>query len=93
MPPRTQASRGCPLATSPASLRSPRGAGRTALQHLLRRAGEASELRLGVRKVDGRLDAHAWIEHQGAALMEAGDVRERFAPFAESIVPAGARER
>jgi hypothetical protein len=63
------------------------------LQHLLRRAGVASELRLGVRKVDGRLDAHAWIEHEGNALMEAADVHSRYAPFAESILPVAAPER
>jgi hypothetical protein len=52
-----------------------------ALQWSLARHGIASELRVGVRKVDGRLDAHAWVERDGVALMEAGDVRERYAPF------------
>ena len=39
-----------------------------ALQSLLRRYGFEGELRLGVRRLDGRFEAHAWIEHRGVAL-------------------------
>lgn len=35
---------------------------------LLRRRGLKPELRLGVRKDEGTLDAHAWIELEGHAL-------------------------
>jgi hypothetical protein len=35
------------------------------LQRLLARAGLETELKIGVRKVDGGLQAHAWIEYQG----------------------------
>ena len=52
-----------------------------ALQWSLARHGIDSELRVGVRKIDGRLDAHAWLEHDGVPLMEAGDVGESYAPF------------
>ncbi len=35
-----------------------------ALWWLLRRRGIPAELRIGVRKDDGDLKAHAWVEHQ-----------------------------
>lgn len=35
---------------------------------LLRRRGFAPELMIGVRKRDGMVDGHAWVELQGAAL-------------------------
>ncbi len=40
------------------------------LQWLLRRRGLAAELRIGVRKQDAALDAHAWVELDGVALGE-----------------------
>ena len=51
------------------------------LQWILRRHGIESQLRLGVRKVAGHFEAHAWLEHQGEPLMEPADVQQRFAPF------------
>jgi hypothetical protein len=49
---------------------------------LLRRRGIDSTLRIGVRTVvDGRMEAHAWVEHAGLVLNDADDVSERFAPF------------
>jgi hypothetical protein len=50
---------------------------------LLRRRGIDSTLRIGVRTVEGRMEAHAWVEHAGLVLNEADDVGERFAPFEE----------
>lgn len=38
---------------------------------MLRRRGLASELKLGVRKIEGRFDAHAWVELGGLALAQA----------------------
>lgn len=35
---------------------------------LLLRRGFASDLRLGARKVDGTLTAHAWVEHDGVVI-------------------------
>jgi hypothetical protein len=48
---------------------------------LLRRAGLPGELRLGVRKQDGQLEAHAWVELGGRPLEVWADERP-FVPFA-----------
>jgi hypothetical protein len=48
---------------------------------LLRRRGIDSALRIGVRTIEGRMEAHAWVEHAGLVLNDADDVGERFAPF------------
>lgn len=57
------------------------------LESLLRRHGMEGELRLGVRKHQGRLEAHAWVEHRAVALMEAPDIHSRYAAFRESLAP------
>ena len=54
-------------------------------QALLRRHGLTSELRLGVRRVDGTFAAHAWLEHGGAVLNDEASVEERFVPFERSL--------
>jgi len=43
------------------------------VQRILRDRGFAPELRIGVRKAGGALDAHAWVELDGQALMETPD--------------------
>ena len=48
---------------------------------LLRRQGIASELRIGVRKEQGRFEAHAWVERAGVALNDGLDVGLRFVAF------------
>ena len=48
------------------------------LQRLLRREGILTDLRVGVRKADGLLDGHAWVEYHGVAVSDAPDVHERF---------------
>jgi hypothetical protein len=48
---------------------------------LLRRQGIASELRIGVRKEQGRFEAHAWVERQGVALNDRPDIGQDFTPF------------
>jgi len=50
-----------PMACLPQSL---------ALQALLRRQGLPCELKIGVRRAGGELQAHAWVEHAGAPLGE-----------------------
>ena len=61
------------------------------LQRLLSEAGIESQLRLGVRKVAGRLEAHAWIEREGVALSDSAQAREGFAAFDGPVAPpAGA---
>ena len=49
----------------------------------LRRSGIDSELRIGVRLVQGKLDAHAWVECQGLPINDAKDVAQHFAAFEE----------
>ncbi len=41
-----------------------------ALWWLLGRQGIASQLRIGARKLEGKFEAHAWVERDGAALGE-----------------------
>ncbi len=52
---------------------------------LLRRRGIATQLRIGVKLDDGKLDAHAWVEHEGVPINDAEDVAQRFAPFDEPV--------
>jgi hypothetical protein len=56
---------------------------------LLRGGGFAADLRIGVRKRAGQLEAHAWVEQQGKALDDRDDVPTGFTPFAGDIVPSG----
>lgn len=48
---------------------------------LLRRQGLDSDLRIGVSKLAGRFQAHAWIEYQGIVVNDRPDVRERYGVF------------
>lgn len=57
------------------------------LESLLRRHGMEGELRLGVRRHRGRLEAHAWVEHRAVALMESPGIHSRYAAFGESLAP------
>lgn len=52
---------------------------------LLRRQGVASELRIGVRTVAGRFQAHAWIEYQGQPLHEIQDVHQHYTAFPDEL--------
>lgn len=54
---------------------------------LLRARGIEGDLRVGVQKIAGRLEAHAWVEYRGAVLNDQDDVRRRFLPFARALVP------
>lgn len=58
------------------------------LESLLKRHGHRGELKLGVRKGQRGLEAHAWIEHGGAPLMERIDVRQRFVPLEPAPGPS-----
>lgn len=53
-----------------------------ALQALLRRNGIQGELRIGVRREAGALQAHAWIEDAGSPLGEPAEPRPRYLPLA-----------
>jgi hypothetical protein len=52
-----------------------------ALWRLLKRHGIASELRIGARKIDGKFEAHAWVERQGIAVNDPDDLHRHYAPF------------
>jgi Transglutaminase-like superfamily len=52
----------------------------------LRRQGIVSDLRFGVYKDTGRLEAHAWIECAGRVLSDRGGVRQRVVAF-EGAIP------
>jgi hypothetical protein len=58
---------------------------------VLRRQGIRGDLRVGVRRVEGQLEAHAWVEYLGLALNDRDDVRQRFAAFDRTIGPTGVR--
>lgn len=51
------------------------------LRWLLALRGVESDLRIGVRKRNGRFEAHAWVELLGQALNDSADVSTRFSPF------------
>jgi len=52
-----------------------------ALWWLLGRRGIASELRIGARKLEGKFEAHAWVERDGLALNEAQQEHRHYAAF------------
>jgi hypothetical protein len=54
------------------------------LQRFLRQTGMETELRFGVMKSEGRLAAHAWLEHEGRALGEPALVEEKFAKLLQA---------
>ena len=47
----------------------------------LRRRNVAGSLRIGVCLLDGKLKAHAWVEHQGVPVNDSPDVDSQFAPI------------
>ena len=51
------------------------------LKRLLWRRGIKSQLRIGVRRHQGRFEAHAWVEFAGAPVNDIGNVKEHFVPF------------
>ncbi len=61
------------------------------LQWLLRRRGIASQLRIGVRRPRGALDAHAWVEYAGVPVNDRADVARDYAVFGQ--LPVGSARR
>jgi hypothetical protein len=51
------------------------------LNRVLSAQGIASDIRYGVRRRDGRFEAHAWVEHDGEPLMEPGDLHREYQPL------------
>ncbi len=52
---------------------------------LLKRQGIDTDLRFGQRNIEGRLDAHAWIEFLGQPVNASPTVHQRFIAFEEPI--------
>lgn len=48
---------------------------------LLGRQGTTSQLRIGIRKEAEKLEAHAWVEREGAALNESEERHHHYAAF------------
>jgi hypothetical protein len=59
---------------------------------LLRRHGVESKLCIGVRFLEGALDAHAWVEWEGQPVNDKPDVGRDFASFGD-IAPLSAFHR
>ena len=56
-----------------------------ALARVLARRGVATSIRVGVRTIDGRLDAHAWVELDGRVINDDAAHVRQYAPFAEPL--------
>jgi hypothetical protein len=52
---------------------------------LLRRGGLPAQIWVGVRRDRDQLEAHAWVELDGAVLNDAPDIRERFSAFEQPL--------
>jgi hypothetical protein len=52
---------------------------------LLERQGIESHLRIGIRKEEEKLEAHAWVERDGAALNEPEEHHRHYAAFAGAL--------
>ena len=48
---------------------------------LLERQGIESQLRVGIRKENGKFEAHAWVERDGAALNEPEEQHHHYSAF------------
>jgi len=61
---------------------------------LLARQGISSQLRIGTRKEGEKFQAHAWVEHRGAALNEPEEHHQHYAAFDAAFpsVPTEDRE-
>ena len=51
------------------------------LWYLLESQRIPARFRIGVRKVGGKFEAHAWVEHQGRPLNQAEQVHQHYAAF------------
>lgn len=56
---------------------------------MLRRQGVSSDLRIGVKTAHDHLQAHAWLELNGAVLNDSLDNISNFECFGETITPVG----
>jgi hypothetical protein len=56
-----------------------------ALVRVLARRGVATDIRIGVRTQDAKLQAHAWVESRGRVLNDDPLSIQRFAPFDRAL--------
>lgn len=54
---------------------------------VLQQQGIATDLRIGVRKGEQQLDAHAWVEYRGKVLNDRPDIAQEFFPFKDVTLP------
>jgi transglutaminase superfamily protein len=52
---------------------------------LLEQQGLACQIRIGTRKSESQLEAHAWVEYNGLALNEEHDLHTHYAAFEEAF--------
>lgn len=60
---------------------------------LLGRQGISSRLRIGIRKENGKLQAHAWVEREGRALNEPEEPHRHYAAFDRELASLPEQER
>jgi transglutaminase superfamily protein len=60
---------------------------------LLGRHGITSRLRIGIRKENGKLEAHAWVEREGSALNEPEEHHRHYAAFDAALASLPENER
>lgn len=60
---------------------------------LLGRQGISSHLRIGIRKENGKFEAHAWVEHEGIPLNEAEEHHHHYAAFEAALASIPEEER
>lgn len=56
-----------------------------ALWWSLRRQGLVSHIRIGARKINGKFEAHAWVEQDGVAINDPQETHRHYAPFDPSL--------
>lgn len=60
---------------------------------LLGRQGISSTLRIGIRKENGKFEAHAWVEREGRALHEPEEPHRHYAAFDAELASWPEEER
>jgi Transglutaminase-like superfamily len=55
------------------------------LWYLLRKQGAPACLRIGVRKENGKFEAHAWVEYDGEALNQDEAMHRHYAAFEQDL--------
>jgi hypothetical protein len=55
------------------------------LWYLLQTQGIAAAIRIGVRKPEGKFEAHAWVERDGIALNQKDEQHRHYHPFEKEV--------